>query len=381
MRIVQIIPNLASGGAERFVVDLCNELSKEYEVHLITFFDADNSEFLRNSLTNKTHTHTLGKKIGFDMKIIFKLFRIIKIIKPDLIHSHLSSLNYLLFVIPFFRNVSFIHTVHNDAFKEAGYKWIKKTRSLFYNKKLILPVTISSESDRSFREAYKKTVPTLILNGRVYPDKTILFEKAERFINSIKLTSDTKIFVTIGRLETQKNQLMLVNSFNRLLTKYQDSKLIIIGGERNSETSKRIKKQLKEKAGNNIILLGELENATDYLHLAEYFCLSSLHEGMPITLIESFACKCIPICTPVGGMKEMIENIDSNLLSNSTSEDDYLKALDYAITLNENNRESLKNELAKSFENNYSMKICSERYIELYYNSISVRKRKSLLPV
>ena len=39
MRILQINICLASGGAERFVVDLCNELSKNNDVTLLTLKD------------------------------------------------------------------------------------------------------------------------------------------------------------------------------------------------------------------------------------------------------------------------------------------------------------------------------------------------------
>lgn len=35
MKILEIIPQLSSGGGERFVVDLCNELSKEHDVTLM----------------------------------------------------------------------------------------------------------------------------------------------------------------------------------------------------------------------------------------------------------------------------------------------------------------------------------------------------------
>ena len=39
MKILEIIPQLSSGGGERFVVDLCNELSKEHDVTLMVYLD------------------------------------------------------------------------------------------------------------------------------------------------------------------------------------------------------------------------------------------------------------------------------------------------------------------------------------------------------
>jgi hypothetical protein len=39
MKILHIIPNLSIGGAERFVVDLSNEMAKGNEVYICTLFD------------------------------------------------------------------------------------------------------------------------------------------------------------------------------------------------------------------------------------------------------------------------------------------------------------------------------------------------------
>lgn len=48
MRIIEIIPQLSQGGAERFVVDLCNGLvMKGHEVTLIVLHSLDNVGFLR----------------------------------------------------------------------------------------------------------------------------------------------------------------------------------------------------------------------------------------------------------------------------------------------------------------------------------------------
>lgn len=51
MRILEIIPSLASGGAERFVTDLCNEMALgEHNVWLLTFRSGENRIFYKNDL-------------------------------------------------------------------------------------------------------------------------------------------------------------------------------------------------------------------------------------------------------------------------------------------------------------------------------------------
>src|SRR5699024_10807092 len=95
----------------------------------------------------------------------------------------------------------------------------------------------------------------------------------------------TKVFVNIGRLQYQKNQLMLVKAFNKLVYEHNaNAVLLIIGGGRNTGESRQIQRKLQqvEQKHAHMHLLGERPNATDYLYAADYFCLSSLYEGMPI---------------------------------------------------------------------------------------------------
>ena len=55
MKILEIIPQLSSGGAERFVVDLCNELVKQNDVVLLLFFDLKEFGFYYQDLSPKVH--------------------------------------------------------------------------------------------------------------------------------------------------------------------------------------------------------------------------------------------------------------------------------------------------------------------------------------
>ena len=50
MKIIQVIPQLNSGGAERFVVDLCNELDTTHEVVLFVLFPIETHGFFSNEL-------------------------------------------------------------------------------------------------------------------------------------------------------------------------------------------------------------------------------------------------------------------------------------------------------------------------------------------
>ena len=64
MRIVEIIPQLGSGGGERFTVDLCNELSKQHEVILIVFYPLEVFGFFANDLAQQIKIVSMDKFVN-----------------------------------------------------------------------------------------------------------------------------------------------------------------------------------------------------------------------------------------------------------------------------------------------------------------------------
>ena len=93
MKILQVVYSLAPGGAERFVVDLTNQLSKSDELMLVTFLKDE--DFFLSLLSKDVNYSCLNQPRGFKINIIFLLEKIIKKFKPDIIHCHLSTIFYL----------------------------------------------------------------------------------------------------------------------------------------------------------------------------------------------------------------------------------------------------------------------------------------------
>lgn len=379
MKILQIIPNLASGGAERFTVDLCNKLSEDHHnIRLLTFYDRQEGDIFFDELNPKIRTVSLSKKRGVDPKLLQQLYNTIKLDPPDVIHSHLRALNYLMAVAPLLARTPIVHTVHSDAFKECTSSRLRQIRRKFFCRKNVMAVTISNESARSFSEAYKHTKNTLIINGRQQPVPSSKYIDVVNELSPYK-KNNTKVFVSISRISSEKNQLMMTRAFNQLVKKEKaDAILLIIGSSRDSAESKSVESELKQlvSVSEGVFLLGEKANATDYLFASDYFCLSSVYEGMPISLIEAFAAGAIPVCTPVGGIPEMINELDPSLLAQGTSEEDYFQALKNAYHLSKERQEHLHKKAVILFKEKYAIARSAKSYQRLYQTLIEAKQRK-----
>ena len=361
MKILQIKYSLVSGGAERFVVDLSNELAYiGHHVYLATLLDdsINNNGFYNREISEKVNYINLKLNKGFRLSNIYHLGKLIKSIKPDVVHCHQNLVNYIFPLSIVFSKIKFFHTTHNDAPKEVNSFLEYWLRKFFFLTEKVRAITISKETSKSFANYYRSNKYTEIYNGRKKPLPSEEYEQVTKFID--KLRAKTKIiFLHIGRFAPQKNQELLINVFNRLINEGKPIVLLIIGAGFDSEKGNR----LKSIASNNIYFLGEKHNVTDYYLNSDAFCLSSIHEGMPITLIEALACGCTPICTPVGGICDTINNGSTGFLSESLSEDDFYNVLNLYLK----QKDTISKDLLITYYNsNFSIIECANQHVKLF---------------
>lgn len=363
MKIIQLIYSLQQGGAERFVVELANELIKfNNEVLLCVFRDDSrdkNLSFNKRFLNDNVGYVNLKIPNGFHLNTYKIIDDLIDSYNPDIVHCHLNVIPYLFKAALLNRKIKIFHTLHNIASKTVSSKIQYYVNRFFYTNRIIIPITISKECSHSYRDFYKNNYDIMIENGSIEVTPTSLFSTVKDEINSYRNNLDTKIFIHVARFNPSKNQKMLVEAFVLLSKMYFDFILIIIG----DGFDKNEAKELIGIANEKIKFLGVKYNVGDYLLCSDVFCLTSIYEGLPISLLEALSCGCIPICTPVGGIKDVIIDGENGYLSEDISRNSYLNKLEFFM---ENSKAIKTNKLKKYFIDNYSMNICTRNYLRLY---------------
>jgi len=369
MKIIEIIPQLNQGGAERFVIDLCNELTKHHDVTLIILHSIEKDNQFYSEISPDIQIISMNKKKGGDYRLFYRLYKLIKKISPDIVHTHLRGIVYALLSYLLLPNKpKFIHTVHNDAPKEAGGKISKWCRFFAFKTQRVHPVTISEESQKSFSNFYHLT-STLIYNGRLpYNEKTDI-TNIQNELSNLKGRKNAKIITNVARIQEQKNQITLAKAIINLNEQGYPFDLFIIG----NKTDKKIAKQIENLKSPFIHILGNRDNPRDYMRASDAFCLSSIYEGMPITLIECFSVGAIPICTPVGGVVNMIQHQQNGLLTEGTSQQNLEKALIQFYQLDNKSYKNMQILSKQSFQY-YTLETCSQRYINLMHSLLNKNK-------
>ena len=137
------------------------------------------------------------------------------------------------------------------------------------------------------------------------------------------------VFGCVGRLAEIKDHMMLIQAFDhacKLEPQFaQNCQLTLVGdGDQKSKLESKLA-ELDHKQ--NIVLAGEhIDMKTVYLSF-DIFVLSSLAEGIPMTILEALACGKPILSTEVGGVPEIIESNKQGILVNSHDYKDFAKAL------------------------------------------------------
>jgi len=360
MKIIQIIPMFKLAGAEVMCENLCIALKNAGENVIAVSFYSEKTAITERLEKAGVRIEYLDKKLGFDASIIFKLVRLFKREKPDVVHTHIGGARYALPIATFCRIPVKVHTVHNIAQKEQEYAG-KIINNLMFNYCSVVPVALSEEVKKTIEEVYKlpaKKIP-VIFNG-------INLSKCQ-VKNDYTKKSNFKI-LHIGRFMDVKNHSLILKSFAMFADKHPDARLQLLGDGELKETMMQLAKEL------NIVdyveFAGLQSNVYPWLHDADLFILPSKFEGMPMTLIEAMGTGLPIIASDVGGIPDMLTSKKDALLIDP-NEKDIIETLEFFYS-NEGKRKELgQNALRKSVM--FSSQTMAKKYIDVYTKISEVR--------
>ncbi|KFI92016.1 glycosyltransferase [Bifidobacterium saguini DSM 23967] len=308
MKIVEVMPEFGLAGAQRMAESLILGLSEAgHQVYAISLFSEE------TSITENLHKHSvpvyfLGKKAGLDLSIFIKVFKVLKTIQPDVVHTHRYCMQYVIPAAQLLHIKVKVHTVHNIAEKEVPEKQ-QKLNNWFYHHCDVVPVAISPVVQKSIVNRYhlqNNDVP-LIYNGVTR--------------NYVHVANDCDIFnfLNIARFEPQKNHRMLIESFKKVHDVHPKTRLTLVGdyslGGSNAEYNAVIALIKQYKLEDSVELVGAVDDVAPYVERADAFVLPSRYEGFPITLIEAFCAGLPVVCTAVGGVPDIVSNEENGLLT------------------------------------------------------------------
>ena len=297
MKITFVTSTLTSGGSERVISILANELSKRKHVveiislnkHIVFYKIEDNVKL--SFAKDETNDGGIIRRMSW-------LRKHIKDSKPDV-------------VIPFMEAVYCVTLLSLVGLKVpvVSSERIDPRRSPFLRnvlRRIILPLTTHLVVQT---EDIKRFYPTFIQKKT-----SVVYNPVTDVVYGLPVTKKKNIVVSVGRLYIQKNQKMLIDAFAGIAKEFENYNLIIYGeGPLRGELEKQIKNKGLE---GRVLLPGAIDNVLDKLNEAKIFCLSSNYEGMSNALIEAICVGLPVISTRVSGVDELIKTHENGEIVN-----------------------------------------------------------------
>lgn len=289
------ITGLTLGGAERVLVDLANELSKDYDITIFTIYAGGELEKELNDKVKLKSIYDVSyiqlskiQKLTIPLKLLFRKSKIYKkYIKGnyDVEIAFLEGPITRLFSVKNDKvnKIAWIHNdisfVFGDGFKA---KLKRKIDNKIYSKYKTL-IFVSKENLNNFN----KTYPDIKVDKKViynYINKDNIIKKADMYEPN-EIDINNKNFLTVARLVPQKGIDRIIRVHSKLIEQGLEHYFYVIG---DGPEKDRLNKLIEENnVKDTFILLGKKENPYPYIKKVDYFCLFSKFEGYGMVLEEA----------------------------------------------------------------------------------------------
>jgi len=317
-RIVHVLYRLDTGGMENILVTLINQTCQRYR-HAVICLEGF-SAFRERIADSGVPCVALHKQPGKDFGCYLRLWRTLKDLKPELVQTYNIGAIDAAPIAKLAGVRRIVHAEHGrDALDPQGerrkYRYLRRGLSPCIDR--FIAVSRELEDWLNAKVGIPRSHVVHIANGI---DTTQFIQAASARENRPLLRAfappGTLLIVTVGRLDPVKDQMGLITAFKHLcvlLPEERDRLRLVIIGEGLQRAA--LESQITSLGlGDQVQLLGNRSDVASLLTECDIFVLSSVAEGMPVTLLEAMAVELPVVATDVGGMSEVVLSGNTGLL-------------------------------------------------------------------
>lgn len=337
------------GGAQRYVYDLATSISREnYEVAVVLGGNGKLKEKLEMAGVRTISVSALQRDIGIvkDISSFFKLLKIFRAEKPNIIHLNSSKMGGIGGLAGRIAGVKkIIFTAHGWAYNEERSFSQKIAVAVLHFITVAfshLTIAVSEKAGEQFKSGGLMKNKLAVVHNGIGEIESMEKKRARQEFADKRLPQTEKVreiikseplwLGTISELHRNKGLKYAIESIKNYLGAQlpsQKEKIIfIIMGE--GEERKKLEEIIKKYGlENSVFLVGNVENASSYLKAFDIFTLTSITEALPYAILEAGKAGVPIIASNVGGISEIIDDMKSGILLQPKKPKEISDAIEY----------------------------------------------------
>jgi glycosyltransferase involved in cell wall biosynthesis len=327
-KIIHIITRLDKGGSAETTLQTVSLLNqKKYELFLAHGLSLESNmsnmekELVERDLSLAEARNikvftipSLVRRLSFknDLLAFISIYRLIKRIKPHIVHTHTSKAGWLGRLAAFLARVPIIiHTPHGHVFHSYYGPFMTKIFVIAERILSLMTDKITALTDRERDEHLEQGIAAIekyviIHSGVMLQQIMNMNFVVETGKKKLGIPQNSNVIGVVGRLVPIKGHKYLVSAAKRIIREFDNTVFVFVGDGYLESKLERQSESLGVRK--NIIFTGWRKDVTEILNLFDILVLPSLNEGMGKVLIEGMALGKPIVASSVGGIMDLVEN-------------------------------------------------------------------------
>lgn len=312
IRVLHLIKSLNRGGAETLLAEGLRFADRErFELSYGYFNPALNALAPTLAEGGARVTCFGGDNHATMLARTGRIARHLREQRVDLLHCHLPMSGVVGRLAARMAGVPAVYTEHNKP------EWYRKPTFLLnawtYDMQQQV-IAVSASVDQSIRQFIRPQVPvTIVRNGIDATTFRRIAGDGERVRRRFAIPVDAQVVGNVAALIPQKRLHDWVDAAAAIHACRPGTRFLLVGeGPQQAELMRRI----AARGLHDVVhLCGAQTDVRPYLAAMDIYMMSSAFEGLPVALLEAMAMHCVPVCTSVGGIPEVLRDGQNGLLT------------------------------------------------------------------
>ncbi len=350
------------GGAQTQLLNIVRALDREYfEQHIICLRNKGKlgSELVEDGFT----VYELNKSARIDIGFFQRLRKTLKAFRPNILHCSVFTANLWGRLAALTIHVPICITHEQSTVSLERWHRRLLDRLLLQRTSTVLAVSQDLKDKLIAKEKLPASKVEILYNAI---DCTAVQTAAKQNIDPLP-GIDGKRICCVGRLEYRKDHTNLLKAAKIVINQDSQAHFFVIGDGPDRSKLQNLQAQLQIEA--NTHFLGERRDVPAILNATDIYCLSSITEGLSLSILEAMAAARPIVATNVGGNAELLDQGKAGLLVPARNPESMANAILQLLQHPRHARELGEN-AQKRAESHFDIKAVASRLANIYRQAL-----------